>query len=82
MGVKAGRPRRKKFKVHPLIEKIRQARIALDMSQDDLEDLTGHDRQNISEWERGIHVPSIATVADLCTALDLEIVIMKGDQRL
>lgn len=80
--MKSGRPRRKKLTVHPLLKKIHRVRISQNISHKDLEEMTGYHHSSISDWERGQHLPSIASVVDMCNALDLEVVIMKGNERL
>ena len=52
-----------------LAENIRNARKALNMSQDDLADAIGANRVTISRYETGSYYPSVPALTKLATAL-------------
>lgn len=52
-------------------EKIRLARKARRMSQDDLADILGTDRETISKYENGVHEMGITTFIQIARALEM-----------
>lgn len=52
-------------------ENIRSARKALHLSQDDLADAIGANRVTISQYERGVYLPSLTALERLADALRL-----------
>lgn len=54
-------------------KKIKQARIARNMTQMNLADAMGVSYQAVSNWERGNSMPDISKLADLCNALHITV---------
>lgn len=52
-------------------ETIRRHRKAQRMSQRELADRLGVSYQAVSKWERGINLPDLLLVPDLCSALGI-----------
>ena len=50
-------------------ENIRKARKAAGLSQIELADRLGVYQRDVSCWERGVHLPSLKTFANLCREL-------------
>lgn len=53
--------------------RLRVARAAKGLTQEKLAEVIGKTEETVSNIERGKSLPSIETVLDICTALDLEI---------
>lgn len=53
--------------------RLRELRIAADMSQESLAIDAEVDRTYISQFERGVANPSLITLANLCYALDIDL---------
>ena len=61
------------FDTMKIAKKIKEARIAKNMTQMNLADAMGVSYQAVSNWERGNSMPDISKLEDLCNALDLSI---------
>ena len=61
------------FDTMKIAKKIREARMAKNMTQMNLADAMGVSYQAVSNWERGNSMPDISKLEDLCNALDLTI---------
>lgn len=61
------------FDTMKVAKKIREARIAKNMTQMQLADAMGVSYQAVSNWERGNSMPDISKLEDLCTALDISV---------
>ncbi len=54
-------------------EKLRQMRLALKMTQEDLAEKMNVSRQSVAKWENGESIPDIAKCNELAKIFDLEI---------
>lgn len=61
------------FDTMSIAKRIKQARIAKNMTQLQLADAMGVSYQAVSNWERGNSMPDISKLADLCTTLGLTV---------
>lgn len=61
------------FDTMKIAKKIREARMAKNMTQMNLADAMGVSYQAVSNWERGNSMPDISKLEDLCNALDLTV---------
>jgi len=61
------------FDTMKIAKKIRDARMAKNMTQMNLADAMGVSYQAVSNWERGNSMPDISKLEDLCNALDLTV---------
>lgn len=61
------------FDTMKIAKKIREARMAKNMTQMNLADALGVSYQAVSNWERGNSMPDISKLADLCTTLGLTV---------
>lgn len=61
------------FDTMMIAKKIREARIAKNMTQMNLADAMGVSYQAVSNWERGNSMPDIAKLEDLCSALSISV---------
>lgn len=61
------------FDTMKIAKKIKEARIAKNMTQMNLADAMGVSYQAVSNWERGNSMPDISKLEDLCKALDLSV---------
>ena len=61
------------FDTMKIAKKIREARMAKNMTQMNLADELGVSYQAVSNWERGNSMPDISKLEDLCKALDLTV---------
>ncbi len=61
------------FDTMKIAKKIKEARIAKNMTQMNLADAMGVSYQAVSNWERGNSMPDISKLEDLCNALDISI---------
>ncbi len=61
------------FDTMKIAKKIRDARMAKNMTQMNLADAMGISYQAVSNWERGNSMPDISKLEDLCNALDLTV---------
>lgn len=59
------------FDTNKTAKKIREARIARNMTQMNLADAMGVSYQAVSNWERGNSMPDISKLEDLCNVLQL-----------
>jgi len=59
-------------------ERIRQARLALDLSQAELADAVGMTVESISRAERGVITPTIWTLLEMCRALETDLGALVG----
>ena len=66
------------FDTIKIAKKIREARIAQNMTQMNLADAMGVSYQAVSNWERGNSMPDISKLEDLCSALKISIVELLG----
>ena len=66
------------FDTRKTAKKIREARIARNMTQMDLADAMGVSYQAVSNWERGNSMPDISKFEDLCRVLQLEVTDLLG----
>lgn len=55
---------------------IKDAREAANMTQEVLALRMGKPRYRLSEWERGVHLPTGDSLAKLCTALEIPLSIL------
>ena len=60
-------------------ERIREARLALDLSQAELADAVGMTVESISRAERGTITPTIWTLLEMCRALETDIGALVGE---
>lgn len=61
------------FDTMMIAKRIKDARIARNMTQMNLADELGVSYQAVSNWERGNSMPDISKLGDLCAALDLTV---------
>lgn len=61
------------FDTMKIAKKIREARMAKNMTQMHLADAMGVSYQAVSNWERGNSMPDISKLEDLCKALDVSV---------
>lgn len=61
------------FDTMMIAKRIKDARIAKNMTQMNLADELGVSYQAVSNWERGNSMPDISKLGDLCTALNLTV---------
>ena len=61
------------FDTNKVAKRIRDARIAKNMTQMNLADAMGVSYQAVSNWERGNSMPDISKLEDLCRTLDLTV---------
>lgn len=61
------------FDTLKIAKKIKEARMAKNMTQMNLADCLGVSYQAVSNWERGNSMPDIAKLEDLCNALDITV---------
>ena len=61
------------FDTMKIAKKIREARMAKNMTQMNLADELGVSYQAVSNWERGNSMPDISKLEDLCKALDITV---------
>lgn len=61
------------FDTMKIAKRIKEARIARNMTQMNLADAMGVSYQAVSNWERGNSMPDISKLEDLCNALDLSV---------
>lgn len=61
------------FDVAKIAKKIKETRIAKNMTQGDLADLMGVSYQAVSNWERGNSMPDISKLEDLCNFLGITV---------
>lgn len=61
------------FDTMKIARKIRECRIAKNMTQMNLADAMGVSYQAVSNWERGNSMPDISKLEDLCNALDISV---------
>ena len=61
------------FDTMKIAKKIKEARIARNMTQMNLADAMGVSYQAVSNWERGNSMPDISKLEDLCGALDISV---------
>lgn len=61
------------FDTMKIAKKIKEARIAGNMTQMNLADAMGVSYQAVSNWERGNSMPDISKLEDLCNALDISV---------
>ncbi len=66
------------FDTMKIAKKIREARIARNMTQMNLADAMGVSYQAVSNWERGNSMPDISKLEDLCNALELSLYQLLG----
>ncbi len=66
------------FDTMKVAKKIKEARIAKNMTQMNLADTMGVSYQAVSNWERGNSMPDISKLEDLCKALDISIAQLLG----
>lgn len=66
------------FDTMKVARKIKEARIAKNMTQMNLADTMGVSYQAVSNWERGNSMPDISKLEDLCNALDISIAQLLG----
>lgn len=57
----------------PLGGQIRDARLARGLTQEDLASQVGRTRISVSDWERGVKVPSVRVIPRLAEALSLPV---------
>lgn len=62
-------------------KRIRQSRMAKNMTQMDLADAMGVSYQAVSNWERGNSMPDISKLEDLCRVLEIAIPELLGAQQ-
>ncbi|MDO5400995.1 MAG: helix-turn-helix transcriptional regulator [Eubacteriales bacterium] len=63
-----------------IAKRIREARIAKNLTQMNLADAMGVSYQAVSNWERGNSLPDISKLEDLCRALDLTVGSLLGTE--
>ncbi|MBQ7874436.1 MAG: helix-turn-helix domain-containing protein [Oscillospiraceae bacterium] len=61
------------FDIAKIAKKIKETRIAKNMTQGDLADLMGVSYQAVSNWERGNSMPDISKLEDLCGFLGISV---------
>lgn len=66
------------FDTMKVAKKIRQARIAMNLTQMNLADAMGVSYQAVSNWERGNSMPDISKLEDLCRTLQIGITELLG----
>lgn len=66
------------FDTMKVAKKIREARIAQNMTQMNLADAMGVSYQAVSNWERGNSMPDISKLEDLCGTLQISIAQLLG----
>lgn len=69
------------FDTREVARKIREARIARNMTQMNLADALGVSYQAVSNWERGNSMPDISKLEDLCAALQISVDQLLGMER-
>jgi transcriptional regulator with XRE-family HTH domain len=62
---------------YPIIDDLKKARIAKDISQNKLAYITGYDVNQISCWERGKHQPGIVAVVNVAKALGFRLALIE-----
>lgn len=67
-------------KIGIIITKIKQRRLALDMSQKDLADKCGIKQANYSRMESGRQTPSLETLMLIADALNLDLLLFPSDE--
>lgn len=65
---------RRAFSTPRIVESLREQRMAIGWSRQDLERKSGYHRSQISEWERGVRDIPINALLDIATALGREII--------
>ena len=65
---------RRAFATPRIVESLREQRMAIGWSREDLERKSGYHRSQISEWERGVREIPITALLDIATALGREII--------
>lgn len=68
------------FNTMKIAKKIREARIAQNMTQMTLADAMGVSYQAVSNWERGNSMPDISKLEDLCRTLQIDVAELLGMQ--
>ncbi len=68
------------FDTMKVAKKIREARMARNMTQMNLADAMGVSYQAVSNWERGNSMPDIAKLEDLCRVLGISITELLGTE--
>lgn len=66
------------FDTMKIARKIRQARIARNLTQMNLADAMGVSYQAVSNWERGNSMPDISKLEDLCQTLQISVAELLG----
>lgn len=66
------------FNTMKIAKKIREGRIAQNMTQMNLADAMGVSYQAVSNWERGNSMPDISKLEELCHALKLDVTDLLG----
>lgn len=66
------------FDTMKIAKKIREARIALNLTQMNLADAMGVSYQAVSNWERGNSMPDISKLEDLCKTLQIGVTELLG----
>ena len=66
------------FDTMKIAKKIRESRIAQNMTQMQLADAMGVSYQAVSNWERGNSMPDISKLEDLCDALQISVAELLG----
>lgn len=59
------------FNQQLMAERIKKARGARNMTQEQLAGIVGVDGNAVSNWERGANVPSVQRLDAICRALDV-----------
>jgi len=70
---RCGERRKIMFDTMKIAKKIREARMAKNLTQMNLADALGVSYQAVSNWERGNSMPDISKLEDLCNALDISV---------
>ena len=65
----------------PTNKRMRMARVAMDLTQQDLAKLVGVSRQTISMIEAGDHNPTLNLCIDICTALRTDLNTLFWEER-
>ncbi len=68
------------FDTMKVAKKIREARIARNLTQMNLADAMGVSYQTVSNWERGNSMPDISKLEDLCETLHISVAELLGMQ--
>lgn len=65
------------MRVHPIIAELRRIRREEELTQRDVEEMTGYRRESISRWEKGHRAPTITQLSDWSEALGCEVVVRR-----